>query len=85
MSCGSLGVVRLWSTKHGRLVGKFTAHRGDLGSVVMAVSPCGKYLTTADREGTVKMWDVEVGLCAFVYNVVRRKGGGMGIRENDRD
>ncbi|XP_030600579.1 WD repeat-containing protein 49 [Archocentrus centrarchus] len=59
VSCGGSGVVRLWSTKQSCLVGQFTAHKGDLGSIVMAVSPCGKYLTTADREGTVKIWDVE--------------------------
>ncbi|TNN72617.1 WD repeat-containing protein 49 [Liparis tanakae] len=41
------------------LVGQFTAHNKDLGSIVMAVSPCGKYLVTADREGTLKTWDIQ--------------------------
>nr|XP_023008580.2 WD repeat-containing protein 49 [Maylandia zebra] len=59
VSCGGSGTVRLWSTQHARLVGQFTAHEGDLGSIVIAVSPCGEYLTTADREGTVKIWDVK--------------------------
>ncbi len=66
MSCGGSGVVRLWNTVHSRLVGQFTAHDGDLGSVVMAVSPCGKYLVTADREGTLKTWDIQVGVLYLV-------------------
>ncbi|XP_035536326.1 WD repeat-containing protein 49-like [Morone saxatilis] len=59
VSCGGSGVVRLWNTVHSRLVGQFTAHNGDLGSIVMTVSPCGKYLVTADREGTLKAWDIQ--------------------------
>lgn len=61
VSCGGSGVVRLWSTARSRLVGQFTAHHRDLGSIVMTVSPCGKYLVTADREGTLKTWDIQVG------------------------
>lgn len=76
VSCGGSGTVRLWSTQRGRLVGQFTAHEGELGSIVMAVSPCGEYLTTADRKGTVKIWDVKVGLCTFVYIVVFKKKKG---------
>ncbi|XP_072247742.1 cilia- and flagella-associated protein 337-like [Leuresthes tenuis] len=59
VSCGGLGVIRLWNIQHSHLVGQFTAHNGDLGSIVMTVSPCGKYLVTADRGGTVKTWDIE--------------------------
>ncbi|XP_026229694.1 WD repeat-containing protein 49 [Anabas testudineus] len=59
VSCGDSGMVRLWNTVHSRLVGLFTAHDRDLGSIVMTVSPCGKYLVTADREGTIKTWDIE--------------------------
>ncbi|XP_068601795.1 cilia- and flagella-associated protein 337-like [Brachionichthys hirsutus] len=58
-SCGGSGVVRLWNTVHGGLVGQFAAHGRDLGSIVMAVSPCGKYLVTADREGLLKTWDIQ--------------------------
>uniref|UniRef100_A0A665W2R3 WD repeat domain 49 n=1 Tax=Echeneis naucrates TaxID=173247 RepID=A0A665W2R3_ECHNA len=60
VSCGGSGVVRLWSTVHGRLVGQFVAHSRNLGSIVMTVSPCGKYLVTADREGTLKTWDLQL-------------------------
>ncbi|TMS07252.1 WD repeat-containing protein 49 [Larimichthys crocea] len=59
VSCGGSGVVRLWNTIHSRLVGQFTAHNRDLGSIVMTVSPCGRYLVTADREGTLKTWDIQ--------------------------
>ncbi|XP_075956666.1 cilia- and flagella-associated protein 337-like [Anarhichas minor] len=59
VSCGGSGVVRLWNTVHSRLVGQFTAHNRDLGSIVMTVSLCGKYLVTADREGTLKTWDIQ--------------------------
>ncbi|XP_070762160.1 cilia- and flagella-associated protein 337-like [Enoplosus armatus] len=59
VSCGGSGVVRLWNVVHSRLVGQFTAHNRDLGSIVMAVSPCGKYLVTADREGSLKTWDIQ--------------------------
>ncbi|XP_051252810.1 WD repeat-containing protein 49-like isoform X1 [Dicentrarchus labrax] len=59
VSCGGSGVVRFWNTVHSHLVGQFTAHNGDLGSIVMTVSPCGKYLVTADREGTLKAWDIQ--------------------------
>ncbi|XP_010785611.1 WD repeat-containing protein 49-like [Notothenia coriiceps] len=59
VSCGGSGVVRLWNSAHSRLVGQFTAHNSDLGSIVMTVSPCGKYVVTADREGTLKTWDIE--------------------------
>ncbi|XP_068174144.1 cilia- and flagella-associated protein 337-like [Antennarius striatus] len=58
VSCGDSGVVRLWNTTHSCLVGQFAAHSRDLGSIVMTVSPCGKYLITADREGTIKTWDI---------------------------
>ncbi|XP_031716832.1 WD repeat-containing protein 49, partial [Anarrhichthys ocellatus] len=59
VSCGGSGVVRLWNTVHSRLVGQFTAHNRDLGSIVMTVSLCGKYLVTADGEGTLKTWDIQ--------------------------
>ncbi|XP_024863357.1 WD repeat-containing protein 49 [Kryptolebias marmoratus] len=59
VSCGGLGAVRLWNIHRGQLVGQFTAHNGKLGSIVMAISPCGKYLVTADKEGTIKVWDIE--------------------------
>ncbi|XP_071353343.1 cilia- and flagella-associated protein 337-like [Trachinotus anak] len=59
VSCGGSGVVRLWNTIRSRLVGQFTAHNRDLGSIVMTVSPCGRYLVTADREGTLKTWDIQ--------------------------
>uniref|UniRef100_A0A672YP90 Uncharacterized protein n=1 Tax=Sphaeramia orbicularis TaxID=375764 RepID=A0A672YP90_9TELE len=59
VSCGGSGTVRLWNTVHSRLVGQFTAHNSDLGSIVMTVSPCGKYLATASREGTIRTWDVQ--------------------------
>ncbi|KAM7413363.1 hypothetical protein PAMA_020652 [Pampus argenteus] len=59
VSCGGSGVVRLWNSLHSHLVGQFTAHNRDLGSIVMTVSPCGKYLVTADREGTLKTWDIQ--------------------------
>ncbi|XP_051934207.1 WD repeat-containing protein 49-like isoform X2 [Hippocampus zosterae] len=60
VSSGSCGLVRLWNTVHGRLLGQFTAHEAQLGSVVMTVSPCGKFLVTADRAGAIKTWDMEV-------------------------
>lgn len=63
VSCGGSGLVRLWNTQRGHLVGQFAAHNRDLGSVVMTVSPCGKYLVTADKEGTIKTWDIKVGFC----------------------
>ncbi|XP_062275897.1 WD repeat-containing protein 49-like [Scomber scombrus] len=59
VSCGGSGVVRLWNSLHSRLVGQFTAHNPDLGSIVMTVSPCGKHLVTADRVGTLKTWDIQ--------------------------
>ncbi|XP_061637785.1 WD repeat-containing protein 49-like isoform X2 [Phyllopteryx taeniolatus] len=59
VSCTSSGMFRLWNTVHGRLVGQFEAHKPQLGSIVMTVSPCGKLLVTADWEGTIKTWDVE--------------------------
>uniref|UniRef100_UPI0037E78F68 cilia- and flagella-associated protein 337-like n=1 Tax=Semicossyphus pulcher TaxID=241346 RepID=UPI0037E78F68 len=59
VSCGASGVVRLWNTAHSRQVGEFPAHNKELGSIVMTVSPCGKYLVTGDREGTLKTWDVQ--------------------------
>lgn len=65
VSCGGSGVVRLWNSLHSRLVGQFAAHNQDLGSIVMTVSPCGKYLVTADREGTLKTWDIQVGLLMY--------------------
>uniref|UniRef100_A0A8C6T7V2 Uncharacterized protein n=1 Tax=Neogobius melanostomus TaxID=47308 RepID=A0A8C6T7V2_9GOBI len=63
MSCEASGAVRFWSTVHCRVLGQFTAHSSDLGSIVMTVSPCGKYLVTADKEGTVKTWDVQNYCC----------------------
>ncbi|KAM4628419.1 cilia- and flagella-associated protein 337-like [Polymixia lowei] len=59
VSCGGSGVVRFWCARHGRLVGQFTAHNRELGSIVMTVSPCSKYLVTADAEGTLKTWDIQ--------------------------
>ncbi|KAF0030616.1 hypothetical protein F2P81_017347 [Scophthalmus maximus] len=62
VSCGGSGVVRLWNTFRSRPVGQFAAHNRDLGSIVMTVSPCGKYLVTADREGTLKTWDIQTDI-----------------------
>ncbi|KAK2847046.1 hypothetical protein Q5P01_010045 [Channa striata] len=59
VSCGGSGVVRFWNTVHRHLMGEFTAHNTELGSIAMTVSPCGKYLVTADREGTLKTWDIQ--------------------------
>ncbi|XP_077579011.1 cilia- and flagella-associated protein 337-like [Stigmatopora nigra] len=59
LSCGSSGLVRLWNTVHGHLLGQFTAHNPQLGSIFMAVCPNGKLLVTADRRGTVTTWDIE--------------------------
>ncbi|XP_074536397.1 cilia- and flagella-associated protein 337-like isoform X2 [Halichoeres trimaculatus] len=60
VSSGASGLVRLWNTAHGCLVGQFTAHNKELGSMVMNVSPCGNYLVTADSEGTLKTWDLQM-------------------------
>ncbi|XP_034557212.1 WD repeat-containing protein 49-like [Notolabrus celidotus] len=43
VSCRGSGLVRLWSTAHSCLVGQFTAHNKELGSIAMTVSPCGNY------------------------------------------
>ncbi|CAG6005409.1 unnamed protein product, partial [Menidia menidia] len=59
VSCGGMGAVRFWNIHHGRLVGQFTAHTRGHGLNVMTVSPCGKYLVTADRVGTIKTWDIK--------------------------
>nr|XP_061797439.1 WD repeat-containing protein on Y chromosome-like [Nerophis lumbriciformis] len=59
LSCGNSGMVRLWNTVYGRLLGQFMAHDPQLGSIVMTVCPYGKLLVTADRRGTVKTWDIE--------------------------
>ncbi|CAJ1065730.1 WD repeat-containing protein 49-like isoform X1 [Xyrichtys novacula] len=59
VSCGGSGRVRFWSTSHSRLAGQFTAHNKELGSIRMTISPCGKFLVTADSEGTLKTWDIE--------------------------
>ncbi|XP_041661999.1 WD repeat-containing protein 49-like [Cheilinus undulatus] len=59
VSCGGSGEVRLWSTTHSCLVGQFTVQDKDLGSIVMTVSPCGKYLVTGDSKGTLKTWDIQ--------------------------
>ncbi|XP_056138831.1 WD repeat-containing protein 49-like [Lampris incognitus] len=58
VSCGGSGEVRFWNTFHSSLVGQFTAHNRDLGPIIMTISPCGKYLVTADMEGTLKTWDI---------------------------
>uniref|UniRef100_A0A3B3ZJ46 WD repeat domain 49 n=1 Tax=Periophthalmus magnuspinnatus TaxID=409849 RepID=A0A3B3ZJ46_9GOBI len=57
--CGGSGTVTFWNTAHSCVLGQFTAHSSDLGPVVMTVSPCGVYLVTADKEGTVKTWDIQ--------------------------
>ncbi|XP_072315674.1 cilia- and flagella-associated protein 337-like [Eucyclogobius newberryi] len=59
VACGGSGTVRFWNTVHSCVLGQFTAHNSDLGSIVMTVSPCGTYLVTADKEGTVKTWDIQ--------------------------
>ncbi|XP_061924146.1 WD repeat-containing protein 49-like isoform X3 [Entelurus aequoreus] len=59
VSCGSSGLVRFWNTVNGRLLAQFEAHNGQLGPIVMTVSPCGQFLVTADREGTIRTWDVK--------------------------
>uniref|UniRef100_A0A3P8UQV2 WD repeat domain 49 n=1 Tax=Cynoglossus semilaevis TaxID=244447 RepID=A0A3P8UQV2_CYNSE len=59
VSCGGSGVVRFWNSVDGRLLGHFTAHNKDLGSMVMTLSPCGGVLVTADGEGRVKTWEIQ--------------------------
>ncbi|KAM6946336.1 cilia- and flagella-associated protein 337-like [Aplochiton taeniatus] len=58
VSCGGSGRVRFWNTAQSRQVGEFTAHR-DTGSIIMVVSPCGRYLVTGDTEGTLNTWDIQ--------------------------
>lgn len=65
VSCGGSGVVRFWNSLNSHLVGQFTSHNRDLGSIVMTVSPCGKHLVTADRVGILKTWDIEVNLLIY--------------------
>lgn len=60
VSCGGSGLVRFWNTVHSGLVAVFTAHK-DIGSIIMTMTACGRYLITADMEGTLKTWGIQVG------------------------
>ncbi|CDR00896.1 unnamed protein product [Oncorhynchus mykiss] len=57
-SCGGSGLVRFWNTVHSDLVAVFTAHK-DIGSIIMTMTACGRYLITADMEGTLKTWGIQ--------------------------
>uniref|UniRef100_A0A4W5QTP5 WD repeat domain 49 n=1 Tax=Hucho hucho TaxID=62062 RepID=A0A4W5QTP5_9TELE len=58
VSCGGSGLVRFWNTVHSGLVAVFTAHK-DIGSIIMTMTACGRYLITADMEGTMKTWGIQ--------------------------
>ncbi|XP_029571967.1 WD repeat-containing protein 49-like [Salmo trutta] len=58
VSCGGSGLVRFWNTVHSGLVAVFTAHK-DIGSIIMTMTTCGRYLITADMEGTLKTWGIQ--------------------------
>ncbi|KAM9441636.1 cilia- and flagella-associated protein 337-like [Salvelinus alpinus] len=58
VSCGGSGLVRFWNTVRSGLVAVFTAHK-DIGSIIMTMSACGRYLITADMEGTLKTWGIQ--------------------------
>uniref|UniRef100_A0A8C7MU10 WD repeat domain 49 n=1 Tax=Oncorhynchus kisutch TaxID=8019 RepID=A0A8C7MU10_ONCKI len=58
VSCGGSGLVRFWNTVHSGLVAVFTAHK-DIGSIIMTMTACGRYLITADMEGTLKTWGIQ--------------------------
>ncbi|XP_052324292.1 WD repeat-containing protein 49-like isoform X2 [Oncorhynchus keta] len=58
VSCGGSGLVRFWNTVHSGLVAVFTAHK-DIGSIIMTMTACGRYLITADMEGTLKSWGIQ--------------------------
>uniref|UniRef100_A0A8K9UTR4 WD repeat domain 49 n=1 Tax=Oncorhynchus mykiss TaxID=8022 RepID=A0A8K9UTR4_ONCMY len=57
-SCGGSGLVRFWNTVQSGLVAVFTAHK-DIGSIIMTMTACGRYLITADMEGTLKTWGIQ--------------------------
>ncbi|XP_064841641.1 WD repeat-containing protein 49-like [Oncorhynchus masou masou] len=58
VSCGGSGLVRFWNTVHSGLVAVFTAHK-DIGSIIMTMTACGRYLITADIKGTLKTWCIQ--------------------------
>ncbi|CAB1348247.1 unnamed protein product [Coregonus sp. 'balchen'] len=58
VSCGGSGLVRFWNTVQSGLVAVFMAHK-DTGSIIMTMSACGRYLVTADMEGTLKTWGIQ--------------------------
>uniref|UniRef100_A0AAY4DDV3 WD repeat domain 49 n=1 Tax=Denticeps clupeoides TaxID=299321 RepID=A0AAY4DDV3_9TELE len=58
VSCGGSGMVRFWNTVNNSLLAEFVAHQ-DAGCIIMTVDGSGRYLVTADLDGSVKVWDIE--------------------------
>ncbi|XP_013374114.1 PREDICTED: WD repeat-containing protein 49 isoform X3 [Chinchilla lanigera] len=58
VSCGGSGYVRFWDTFSKQLLAEFSAHSG-VGSITMSTDKWNQYLTTGDRDGCLKIWNIE--------------------------
>jgi len=58
------GVVELWDHALGRLL-ELDAHVGPISD--LAFAPDARSLVSAGQDGTVRVWDVASGACAFVH------------------
>lgn len=57
ISCGDLGILRVWEVMTGNLLGSYQKHK--FNTRAMALDPLGRYIATGGEDKSAYLWDVQ--------------------------